>query len=511
MTIATGYVRVSTAAQGEDGSSLGTQEAAVRAFCAERGWTINESEFQRETHTGAELFERPALTRLRDAIKHKRINAVVCYSVDRLSRDPYHLALIITEAEHAGVQIHFVTETLDATPIGRLILQVQGFAAQMEREKIRERSIRGKRARLHSGKLFNYGTDLYGYRRDKEKGVRIIEEAEAAIVRQMFAWVAEDGCSIREVARRLRERAIPPPGTGKFAYSDPDADRQWGTSQVLRMLHNPAYKGESYALRYTADHHKAGRPDFRPVDEWLRLPDGLTPPIVTPATWGAAQGRLSTNTGDATRTARIPALLRGHIFCPRCGRRMYPEMDHGALRYRCGSRVALVRCAARQLTAAEVEPWAWAQVRAIILDPRLIDATIAERGKNDATTGMAKDRDAARRALARIEQQQRRLLENFGASDNPDFPWHLVEEKINQLQRDRARWQETLERSEAAFQAGREEGRGRRDLAEWCARVATNIETLTIEEKRLALAALGVRVVAEGRDTEAWRITFDPQ
>ncbi len=508
VTRVAGYVRVSTTVQEEGGSSLGTQEAAIRAYCAERGWQVDEREFQRETHTGAELFERPALTRLREAIKAKRIDAVVCYAVDRLSRDPYHLALLITEAEHAGVAIHFVTETLDATPIGRLILQVQGFAAQMEREKLRERSMRGKRAILHAGRLVGSGTHLYGYRNDKEHGRRLVEEAEATVVRQMFDWVATEGCSVRAVTRRLRERGVPPPGTGKFRYADPDQERQWGPSQVNRMLRDPAYKGESYALRHTADHHKRGRPDFRPPDEWLRLPDGLTPAIVSPTIWDAAQARLATNTGDATRSVRIPALLRGHIFCPLCGRKMIPEMDHGHLRYRCGSRVALVRCPAPQVTAREVEPWAWERVSAVLLDPRLIAAGTTAYEAHDMTAVMARDRDTARRELKKIEGQQRRYLDQFGASDNPAFPWHLVEEKITALQRERARWQEILDRSEQAVAASRRDEQQHRDLSDWCARLAANLPTLDFETKRLALDVLGVRVEAMGRESATWRIAY---
>jgi site-specific DNA recombinase len=504
------YCRVSTTGKEEDGSSLGTQEAACREFVAESGGGVDEEYALRETHSGGELWERPALTRLRDGMRAHRFDAVVCYAVDRLSRDPYHLALLITEAEHAGVAIHFVTETLDATPIGRLILQVQGFAAQLEREKFRERSMRGKRAVLQSGRLVGNGTHPYGYRHDKGRGVRVVEETEAAIVRQMFDWVAADGCSVREVTRRLRERGIPPPGTGKFAYAE-EADRRWGPSQVLRMLRNPAYKGETYALRYTADHHKRGKPDLRAADEWFRLPDHLTPAVVAPETWEMVQRRLSTNTGDATRSVRIPALLRGHIFCPLCGRRMNPEMDHGHLRYRCGSRTALAPCGAPQLTAAEVERWAWQRVAAALMDPRLIAAGAAAYETGGMTEATARDRDTARRELQKIEAQQRRYLDRFGDSDNPDFPWNLVEEKIVALQRDRARWQATLDTSERLVAATRREDRQRRDLSEWCARVAANLPTLDFATKRLALDVLGVRVTACGREERTWRISFDPR
>lgn len=505
------YVRVSTVAQEDDGTSLGTQEAACRQFVAECGGTVDEEYALRETHSGGELWERPALTRLRDGMRAHRFDAVVCYAVDRLSRSQIHLGLLLSEAEHARVAVHFVTEPLENTSVGIFLQQARIFAAELEREKIRERSMRGKRAVLQSGRLVGSGTHPYGYRHDKARGARTVEETEAAVVRQMFDWVATEGCSVREVTRRLRERGIPPPGTGKFAYSDMAQDRQWGTSQVLRMLRNPAYKGETYALRLTADHHKRGRPDFRPRDEWLRLPDHLTPAIVAPAVWDAAQRQLSTNTGDATRSVRIPALLRGHIFCPLCGRRMHPEMDHGRLRYRCGARTALERCPAPQLTAAEVEPWAWERVAAALLDPRLMAAGVAAAETRGMTEGVARDRDRARRELKKIERQQERLVEQFGASDNPDFPWHIVEAKITALQRDRARWQETLDTSERLVAASRREEGERRDLSAWCARVAANLPTLDFDTKRLALDVLGVRVEAMARDAATWRLSFNPR
>jgi hypothetical protein len=127
------------------------------------------------------------------------------------------------------------------------------------------------------------------------------------------------------------------------------------------------------------------------------------------------------------------------------------------------------------------------------------------------TEATAKDRDTARRELQKIEAQQRRYLDRFGDSDNPDFPWQLVEEKIVALQRDRARWQEVLDASERLVAATRREDRQRRDLSEWCARVAANLPTLDFATKRLALDVLGVRVTACGREERTWRISFDPR
>src|SRR4051794_20163325 len=93
------YVRVSTGAQEEEGTSLGTQERACREYAAERGYVVDEAHVYREVHTGTELWERPELTRLRDHIKGGEVHAVVAYAVDRLARDPTHLGVIVSEAK----------------------------------------------------------------------------------------------------------------------------------------------------------------------------------------------------------------------------------------------------------------------------------------------------------------------------------------------------------------------------------------------------------------------------
>jgi DNA invertase Pin-like site-specific DNA recombinase len=66
----------------------------------------------REVHTGVELWERPQLTLLPDAIRRREVGVVIAYAIDRLARDPVHLGVIVSEAEHAGVEVCFVTELL---------------------------------------------------------------------------------------------------------------------------------------------------------------------------------------------------------------------------------------------------------------------------------------------------------------------------------------------------------------------------------------------------------------
>ena len=125
----------------------------------------------------------------------------MAYAIDRLSRDPVHLGVILSEAEHQGVQVECVTEPLDDTPEGQLLRYIRGYAAKVELEKIRERNLRGKHACVRNGKIHGHGIERYGYRRDKElddhgklvkNGKRSPYEPEAVSVHQIFQWYAEE-------------------------------------------------------------------------------------------------------------------------------------------------------------------------------------------------------------------------------------------------------------------------------------------------------------------------------
>src|SRR5919199_3636197 len=98
--------RASGTERGQE-TPLDQQESACRQYAAEHGYAVLEEHVYREAHTGVELWERPKLTALREAIRRKEVDVVVVYSIDRLSRDPVHLGVILSEAEHAGVAVEF--------------------------------------------------------------------------------------------------------------------------------------------------------------------------------------------------------------------------------------------------------------------------------------------------------------------------------------------------------------------------------------------------------------------
>src|SRR5215213_4234457 len=155
------YCRVSSAGQ-EDNSSLATQETECRRYAAEHDWEI--AGVYKEIFTGAELFDRPQLGRLRESVRSGEVEIVLAHALDRVSRNQAHLGFLLSEWDHHGVRLDLVTEEFDETPEGRLLQSVRGFVAEMERLKIRERTQRGVRARVDSGRPIPGQKAPYGYR-----------------------------------------------------------------------------------------------------------------------------------------------------------------------------------------------------------------------------------------------------------------------------------------------------------------------------------------------------------
>jgi site-specific DNA recombinase len=287
---------VSTAAQ-EDNFSLDTQEAGCRAFSAEHGWTVTV--VFREVHTGAELFERPRLTELRDAMRRGEFDVLLVHAQDRLSRKQTHQGLILSEAEHVGVTWESVTEDIDDSPQGQILRAVIGGMAEMERLKIAERTQRGKRARIAAGK-YNVGSHApYGYAwQDQANKDRLVEYPDSAlVVRRIFQDIAAGG-SARQLALRLTAEGVPTPK---------GLSSTWYWSTIRTIVRNPLYWGDARANRWKIEHIKGQgrvvRP--RPDGDQVALAD-VAPALVPPDLAAAVQARLANNRLQSTRNNRNP-------------------------------------------------------------------------------------------------------------------------------------------------------------------------------------------------------------
>ncbi|MCC6959805.1 MAG: recombinase family protein [Dehalococcoidia bacterium] len=225
------YVRVSTDAQERDGTSLDTQQQACLDYARAAGWTVVD--LVRDAASGFSL-ERPGIETIRAAMRSKACDVVLAYAVDRLSRHQNHIGVLFDEADGWGVQFEFVTERFEDTAMGRFILAARAFMAEVEREKIAERTMRGKAERARAGKLpQSTGKGLYGYTYNRESGQREVEPTQAAVVRRIYEHYAATR-SFSAVANELNDAGVPAFSGGR-----------WHPLTIRNVLTNESYTGRT--------------------------------------------------------------------------------------------------------------------------------------------------------------------------------------------------------------------------------------------------------------------------
>src|SRR6266478_6504169 len=138
-------------------------------------------------YSGATL-ERPGLERVRDLAAEGKIQVVLAYAPDRLSRKYAYQILLIEELARHGVETLFIKAPQGSSAEDQLLVQFQGMIAEYERAQILERSRRGKRHRAHSGEVSVMSGAPYGYRyirkTDEAPAAYAVIEAEARVVRE---------------------------------------------------------------------------------------------------------------------------------------------------------------------------------------------------------------------------------------------------------------------------------------------------------------------------------------
>src|SRR5215211_1725552 len=310
------YTRVSTVEQSH-GYSLQTQAESCRRYCAERGYVVLAK--YEDAHSGTEL-DRPGLNAALDAVKTLRPDVVVLHDVDRLGREIIVQAIAERELTRHGARVEYVLGGNSDDPSGELLKTIKGAIAVYENRQRVERSKRGKDGRIRAGHPLVAARPAYGYTyiAGERTGELQPHPDEAAIVRRIYAWIADDGLTTYEVAKRLCAEGVP-----TRADYDPTVhkvtDRHfWDPHTVARIVKNETNKGVWYwnkTKKVARDDGQEGRIQRkRPREEWLTL---LVTPLVDEATWQRAHEKLadSKRYALAKTNARRDYLLRGLVFC----------------------------------------------------------------------------------------------------------------------------------------------------------------------------------------------------
>ena len=191
----------------QDFNSLDAQREACEAFIASQkheGWVMLPTHYDDGGYSGGTL-ERPALQRLLNDIRGSKVDVVVVYKIDRLTRSLLDFAKIVEVFDAHGVSFVSVTQAFNtATSMGRLTLNVLLSFAQFEREVTGER-IRDKIAASKKKGMWMGGYPPLGY--DVKDRKLVVNEAEAETVRSIFRRYQELG-SVRLLKERLDAASI---------------------------------------------------------------------------------------------------------------------------------------------------------------------------------------------------------------------------------------------------------------------------------------------------------------
>ncbi len=287
------YARVSTDAQERDGTSLETQERACLDFARAQGWVVIES--VRDAASGFSL-DRPGIERVRRLLREGGADVLLAYAVDRLSRNQNQIGVLFDEVQQAGAHLEFVTERFEDSAIGRFILAARAFIGEVEREKIVERTMRGKLERAKSGKIPQaFGRGCYGYMYNPSTGQREIEPFQAEVVRRIFTRYT-DVRSFDRVCTELIHDGITTFDGG-----------HWYPIGVRRVLENQSYVGRLVyrRTRWTKARGKDGRMHRkqveRTVEDHVEIV-GASPQIVDETLWQRVQAILT----DPERARKSP-------------------------------------------------------------------------------------------------------------------------------------------------------------------------------------------------------------
>ncbi len=390
-------------------NSLDAQREAGEAYIASQraeGWSCLSARYDDGGFSGGSM-ERPALRRLVADVEAGKVDCVVVYKVDRLSRSLLDFGRIMDSLDSTGVSFVSVTQQFNtASSMGRLMLNVLLSFAQFEREIAGER-IRDKIAAQKRKGKWAGGVPVLGYDVDRSgpSPRLVVNAAEASRVRAMFQMYLDKG-SLLLVVTELCARGW----TNKRRVTRKGraiGGRAFDKATLYTHLTNPAYVGKVVHKEEVFEGEHEGIIDLQDFDR--------------------VQALLKHNgrTGGAEIRNKHGALLRGLLRCKACDHAMTHTFAGGRAKrvyryYRCVNAIkrGCAACPSETLPGQEIERVVVDEIRALTTDKALLARVLKEAHstiEGDAESHRT-EREDLRRELTRLHRELRKLATDGAAT-----------------------------------------------------------------------------------------------
>lgn len=471
--------------------TLDAQEEANAANAARDGVTINYT--FREKFSGVDLWSMPKLTELRAVLQSQPGRKVIyVYAQDRLVRGEQaeDIFWLLVEFRRYDAEVRFHVNPLDLSTIaGKIQMLIAGHEASGEIRKILDRTwTRGRLRRMKEGKIHNAGPNKYGFRRIKETGKAVIVEEEAFIIRRI-ATLIEEGHGLATVARQLDAEHVRAPG-----------GKRWSATTIRSFFTDLAYKGEGYGWRWSKP--KLGRLKSRPIEDQIKLAPDAYPPIIEPARWDRLHQKIQENRGMKARNRKRFYLLRGLVFCAKCGAPCYPLRGgrDQAFRYRCGATDRARRrqgepCKAKASLVTELEIDVWAAILELVQNPAELTELLRAQWPVQDHQAQA-DVRALRSAAAAKTAEVARLAARLRTAS--DLIAAHIEAEMTAAESERRALDRQIAELEGQTQAVQARSNQISDLLVFVEREQRLIASYPPEDRRKLLEQLNLGVSAEG-------------
>lgn len=432
------------------------------------------------------------MRRLLEMINADEVDVVLVIEQSRLTRDTSleDLGRIIRACQEHGVAIATPERTYRPDDLDDFVmLGIQGVLSAAEVRRFVKRAQEGVNRTASEGR-YTGGIVPYGYRVDAA-GRFQIHEPEAAVVRDMYAWLIDDRLTLYAIQRRLNEHGVPPPnqeerrppGARERGKRTRKTSRRWQGFTVKRILSSPFYCGERvYGKR-------SSRP--RP------LVTGEVPAIVSRERYEQAQRRLEEQRAEHSRGQRYDYPLKGKIRCKACGYAYSGQSDHtvqhGTVRrYTCTSNGRAnergFSCDNPSVRADQLEPLVWDDICRYLTRPEIVLEHF-DRQTDEQQAAAARQEEQAhalRRRRAALADETERWLDLYpkaAAGQTKGITADDVDRKVGELRADLEKLDDHLARlgSWAKRLADR---KGRRsDLHQLLTRLASRLSQTSAAER----------------------------
>lgn len=498
MKIAAIYARVSSERQQQQ-ETIASQLAALREYAEAHDYQVSPQHIYQDDGCDSRTLDRPALDRLRDAVAQGQLEAILMLEPDRLTRKYAYQYLVVEEFERAGCQVVFTKSGFGATPEQRLLREMTSVFAEYEHAQITERCRRGRLYRARQGQLWMKEAP-YGYtylpRTENCPGKLLINQTEAEVARNIFAWLINEQLSTCQITKRLNQAGI----RTRHGLS------YWAPQTIAQIVRNTVYKGVFHYNKY--QYLAPQQPQIRkmpaqqgpstpassrlrrPREEWIAIP---VPALIDQQTWELAQEQLQINRERAERNnQKHDYLLRSLLVCGHCqvrltgraGSLLKPQIRYGCPR-KSSLRAPLNPCPGRSVSGPMIEELVWDSVRELLRDPQLLLDQYQLRQDPDYGTPQQQEQQRLERRMVALKGEEQRLLDAFQAGL---MKLQVLEERSQRLAEEDARVRQRVESLKQQRQEQQRQATLGATVVEFCRNINSALDDPSFETKQRILS-----------------------